>query len=531
MNFNRIPIRNSAMKALVTVAAGLLPTAVLADEVTLKSADGTVNIVGEFVEFTDDNYVIRTGLGDLRISAARVRCEGDACPTFETASADVTIAGSDTVGLGLMPLLMSGFAGNLDAEASVIATQKDSEVLANFVADGGFGDEMGSYLISSTVSSDSFKALEAGTAEIGMASRRIKPKEARALKAAGKGNMINPSQEHILAVEALVVITHPSNPINTLEKNQLRDIYEGRITNWSQLGGDDVEIKVATRPDGSGTRSVYEDKIFLGKEANVRGDAEIATSHNDMAAFVNAEPGAIGFVGYAFQRGAKAMTVINHCGMPMEADAFSAKTEEYALNRRLYMYNAEGGLSDWAKEFVDYATSDDADGVIAKAGFISLGIDTKEQSLESARARSLLNPAADAFEGGVMREMLGTMVDHDRLSTTFRFRTGSSKLDERGRVDLARLADFLETKPAGTKVLLVGFTDDVGAFASNRNLSISRATQVQDAIRDFAGDRLSHIEFASTGYGEVSPAFCNDDENGRAINRRVEIWIGKEDRT
>ena len=97
----------SSLLALAVALAGALPLAAQSNEVALKSADGTVNLTGEFIEFKDDSYVIRTALGDLRISASRVRCEGAACPTFETATADVKLAGSDTVGLGLLPLLMT----------------------------------------------------------------------------------------------------------------------------------------------------------------------------------------------------------------------------------------------------------------------------------------------------------------------------------------------------------------------------------------------------------------------------------------
>ena len=61
--------RRFATSAIISFTAGTIPMSVLADEVTLKSADGTVNLVGEFIDFADDNYVIRTGLGDLRIAA------------------------------------------------------------------------------------------------------------------------------------------------------------------------------------------------------------------------------------------------------------------------------------------------------------------------------------------------------------------------------------------------------------------------------------------------------------------------------
>lgn len=525
MVFNTRTARRFATGALISFTAGTIPMSVLADEVTLKSADGTVNLVGEFIDFVDDNYVIRTGLGDLRIAASRVRCEGDACPTFETASADVQIAGSDTVGLGMMPLLIAGYASHLNAEASVVATETEGQILANLIGDGGFGDEMGSYLVTSTSSGDAFKTLLDGSAQVGMSSRRIRPAEARTLRDNGAGNMVSPSQEHVIAVDSLVVITHPDNPIKELTIEQLRGVYSGQITNWSELGGDDAPITMVTRQDGSGTRGVFESRVFDGVDVSLVANALIADDNSKMAAMVNDDPTAIGYVGYAFQRGAKALNLVNECGISMTPDPFSAKTEEYALQRRLYLYNRSDAIDASAQDFIDYAMSNEADGVIAKAGFIDLGIKRRAQSMDGARARMLLDPEADPYEAGIMRTMLSEMVDYDRLSTTFRFSTGSSRLDERGVLDMARLADFLEGQPEGTSVKFVGFTDGVGAFDSNRTLSEGRAAEVLEQLRDVAGDRVAGLDFSSTGFGEIAPSACNVNDTGRAINRRVEVWI------
>ncbi|MFK7752398.1 MAG: phosphate ABC transporter substrate-binding/OmpA family protein [Sedimentitalea sp.] len=517
--------QTSAACALAVLGALAMPTLAAADQVTLKSSDGTVNIVGDFVAFEDNAYVVKTGLGELRIAASRVRCEGLACPVIETSSADVLLAGSDTVGLGLMPLLLEGFAGYKDAESSVTATSNEGEVIAELIGDQGFGDPIGSYLVSSSVSSDGFKKLLDKQAEIGMSSRRIKPAEARALRDAGAGNMISPKQEHIVAVDSLVVITHPDNPVQSLTMAQLGDIYSGKITNWSDVGGDDAPISVMDRQQDSGTRAVFGKAIYGSDEVAAGANNVVQSNNTVMASAVNNDVNAIGFVSYAFQRGAKPLSLVNECGITMVPDAFSARTEEYALQRRLYLYNRADTLTEKSDSFINFVQSPDADGVIQKSGFISLGIDQRPMPLDGARARALLNNDVDPFEGNVMREMLGQMVDYDRLSTTFRFRTGSSNLDERGILDKKRLADFLENQPSGTKVMFVGFTDSVGAFASNRSLSERRAKSVMDELRDYVGSRLEQVEFTSAGYGEVAPSACNVAEDGRQINRRVEVWI------
>ncbi|MEM9797856.1 MAG: phosphate ABC transporter substrate-binding/OmpA family protein [Pseudomonadota bacterium] len=516
--------RGSAVGGFAALLAMTAPMA-LAEQVTLRSSDGTINITGDFIEFAGNVYTIRTALGELRMSADRVSCEGDACPTFATADADLRFAGSDTVGLGIMPLLLEGFGGFKDAEVTTTATGVPGEMISTMVGDAGFGDEMGDYLVNSTVSGDAFKALDAQTADIGMASRRIRPEEARGLRDAGAGNMVSPRNEHIIAIDSLVVVTHPDNPVSRLTMDQLAGIYSGRITNWAELGGDNAPILVIDRPDGSGTRSVFKSRILGTSDVPVLPGAVTAVDNNEVAAIANADPNAIGYTGYAFRRGAKALPLENECGITMTPDAFSARTEEYALQRRLYLYNRGDDLSPRAQEFLDFALSSDADGVIKKAGFIDLGIDRRPQQLDGDRARALLNPNVDAYEGGVMREMMAVMVDYDRLSTTFRFRTGSSKLDERGIVDMARLTDYLADQPQGTKVMFVGFTDDVGAFDSNRELSTARATQVLREMQAYAGGALPDVEMAAVGFGEIAPAACNSSDTGRGINRRVEVWI------
>jgi phosphate transport system substrate-binding protein len=73
--------------------------------------------------------------------------------------------------------------------------------------------------------------------------------------------------------------------------------------------------------------------------------------------------------------------------------------------------------------------------------------------------------------------------------------------------------------------MLVGFTDDVGAFDSNRELSQERAEQVLAELQQRAGDRLQNVNLTYRGFGEVAPTACNQEDRGRAINRRVEVWI------
>jgi phosphate transport system substrate-binding protein len=359
-----------------------------------------------------------------------------------------------------------------------------------------------------------------------MSSRRIVPDEARALKKAGAGSMIRPDQEHLLAIDSVVVIVNPDNPVQQLTTEQLGQIYSGKITNWSEVGGPDQRIQVVGRQETSGTSASFYRFVFGDIDDWIFApDIEVLESSIEVASFVNNQSNAIGFLGYAFQRGAKPVTIVNRCNMPMIPDSFSAKTGEYTLQSRLYLYNRADLEQDMAKDFLRYATSSEADVMITKAGFIDFGVEVRSQDGESQRSADLINGDFDSFERQIADSMLDEMSGYDRLSTTFRFRTGSSKLDERGRVDMERLVDYLARQGGTPEVLLVGFTDDVGAASANLEISKTRAQETVTLLQQAASGQLDNLKVRATGFGEIAPTACNISEDGRAINRRVEVWI------
>lgn len=521
-------LRSAAFGALVAALTAVAPVTVhaQAQTVILSSKDGSVSITGELLAYEDGFFNIKTSLGTMRIDASQMNCEGDSCPQTQIAAGDIVIAGSETIGNGLMPLLASGFAGMLGGDADIQPGEQENVVVASLLADSGFGDPIGNFIISSSSSGDAFSALLNGDTQIGMSSRRIRPAEARRLRDAGAGNMIDINQERVVAVDSLVIVVHPSNPIRNITLEQLDLIYSGNITNWSELGGPNQPIIPYGREEGSGSAAVFDERVFAASGRSPASLVREMATNEAMATAINADPNGIGYVGYAFQRGTKALNITSDCGITSVPDAFSAKTEEYPLQRRLYLYNRADNLTEITKNFLDFTTSDAADGVIAKSGFIDLSVSRNSQTAnDRGRMRNLIETTIDPFEFGLMRDLLVDMFNWDRLSTTFRFASGSSSLDAKGLFDMERLMKYLEGQPEGTKVAFVGFTDSDGAFEANRALSIGRAQQVVQAAEQAAAGRLRGIDFEAKGYGELSPAACNTSLDGKRINRRVEVWI------
>ena len=147
-----------------------------------------------------------TEFGELKVRADEFSCIGDGCPApvlsqRNAAKEDtVTIAGSSAIGEGLMPILLAGYAANLNAAEDVVRPDGAVEAVSVFVGDDGFGDELGSYLVRSTRSSDAFANLLGLSADIGMASRRIAEGEAANLLKYGGGDMSDPTNEHIICL-------------------------------------------------------------------------------------------------------------------------------------------------------------------------------------------------------------------------------------------------------------------------------------------------------------------------------------------
>jgi phosphate transport system substrate-binding protein len=124
-----------------------------------------------------------------------------------------------------------------------------------------------------------------------------------------------------------------------------------------------------------------------------------------------------------------------------------------------------------------------------------------------------------------MNAFISDVKPAQRLSVTFRFRSGSSVLDNKALADAKRLVDLLKSDAYKNKsVLLAGFADTKGTFAPNLLLSRHRAKAVL-AVMNADGLPLRPDQITVKAYSEIAPTACNDTEEGMQLNRRVEVWI------
>ena len=213
----------------------------------------------------------------------------------------------------------------------------DVEVTAEFVGSGA-----------------GIEAVTTGTADIGNSSRNLKDTE----KAAG-------AVENVVAIDGIAVCTHKDNTVTNLTVQQLKDIYTGKVTNWSELGGKDAPIIVVGREAGSGTRGAFEELLKIENECTYANELDTTGA---VMAKVGSTPGAIGYV---------SLDVIDDSVLALslegvEPTAENIKAGSYCLSRPFIM--ATKGEITAQNELVQawfaYVMSDEGQEVAKKVGLI-----------------------------------------------------------------------------------------------------------------------------------------------------------------
>ena len=248
-------------------------------------------------------------------------------------AAKLVIKGSDTLGAKMVPQLSEAYKA--------------------------LGNEV-SFEIAAEGSSTAFTNLLAGTADIGMSSRNIKDDEKN--KFTAKGQEI---QDWTAAHDMIGVIVNTGNQLEDLTLAQVEGIFTGDITDWSEVGGAAGPISVYTRNTSSGTYKSFQEMAMNKRDYG--SETQKMAGNEQIAEEVSKNPNGIGYVGLAYTEkdGIKAAKVD---GIALEP----ANAEQYPIARSLHYYTVKSELSDAAKAFLEWATTDDASKkVVERVGFIA----------------------------------------------------------------------------------------------------------------------------------------------------------------
>lgn len=215
------------------------------------------------------------------------------------------------------------------------------------------------FTVKKTGSGDGAAALIDGRCDIATMSRFMKAEEIK--KAVDKG--VFPTA-HAIAMDGVCVVVHPSNPVTNLTKQQIHDIYTGKIINWKELGGADMKIVAITRDSSSGTFEVFNEKVM--HKDKMAGSVETVNANPQAQARVKSTEGAIAYVGLAFQEGVKTLKVDN-----IVCTKGTVKEGIYPIARPLYLFTngfPEPGTIKY--DFCTFYLSEKGQEIIEAKGFV-----------------------------------------------------------------------------------------------------------------------------------------------------------------
>jgi len=213
--------------------------------------------------------------------------------------------------------------------------------------------------VSESGSGNGAKSLINGACHIATMSRAMKENELAAAKEKG----VTPVA-HVVAMDGIALVVHPSNPVQGLTLDQVRNIFRGLITNWKELGGPDRPIVVISRDTNSGTYETFEELVM--KKEKMGEKTEYVGSNGAIRQRVLTTPAAIGYVGLAFMEGVKALTIN---GVEPSADTVIAGT--YPVARPLFMYT-NGQPEGHVAAFLGLKDTKDGHRLIEEIGFVPL---------------------------------------------------------------------------------------------------------------------------------------------------------------
>ena len=214
--------------------------------------------------------------------------------------------------------------------------------------------------VSESGSGNGAKSLINGTCDIGNMSRFMKIKEFKAAVANG----VTPVA-HVVAMDGIAMVVHPSNPVKELTLQQIKDIYLGKITNWRELGGPNMEIVVVSRDTNSGTYETFEG-LVMNKE-KVSSKAEVTGSNGQTRTRVQKTRGAIGYVGLGYvDRSLKSVPVNG-----VQASFRTVASGQYPISRPLYMFtNGYPKLGSPVHAFVTIHLSKKGQEMVKSIGYV-----------------------------------------------------------------------------------------------------------------------------------------------------------------
>ena len=301
------------------------------------------------------SFLVLTGLLVLSLLATVVGCQSAPAPTPTQAPTKVAPTATKAAPRPTPTEAAAGLSGQLQLAGSTTV-----QPLAEQLAEAFMKLNPGVVIeVQGGGSSVGVTSAGEGTVDIGNTSREIKSSELEQFP-----NL----KVFTIAYDGIAIVTHPDTKLDTLSIEQVRNIFAGEITNFSQVGGPNAPIIVVSREEGSGTRAAFEELVMQYKDAAgetqkkvIFERALLQQSNGQVRTAVSTTPNSIAYLSFGFLD-----NTIR--GVPIggvEPSVANVKNGSYTIFRPLNMLT-NGAPSKLAQAFLDYILSDDGQAIVAE---------------------------------------------------------------------------------------------------------------------------------------------------------------------
>ena len=478
------------------VFAALMFSQVMAQDVTLTSRDGSLSLSGTLQGYDGEFFRILTSYGPLTVDGQGVTCDGPACPDLTAPKAVIRFVGVADAGKSLLPQLFAAFA-----RARGLRYDEGNPAI---ISDPVSGETLAEVSFEAMESEGAREAVLSGAAQMMVASVTEPDLGAQAV-----------------ALDALVPIVAPGNPLPRISTTDLARVLSGEVENWAQVGGPDMPLVLhGLAPEAD---------LQVALSARLGRDVAARVTHAtlaEMAEAVAADPWAIAVTGRAAVGKARLLALTDSCGFPLLPTRLAVKAQDYPLTLPVFFLTPRHRLPLVAREFLEFLSSPEAQGAIARAGYIDRRAERQPMTADGLRLINAIKGAGSETTLDDLKRLVAAMDGADRLSLTFRFEGGTTTLDAASLNALSDLAQMLEAGLfKGQALTFAGFSDGSGAAGANMRLAEARAVAVLAALQALVPGMpeadLPHVE----AFGEALPMACDETGAGRKLNRRVELWL------
>jgi phosphate transport system substrate-binding protein len=321
-----------------------------------------------------------------------------------------------------------------------------------------------------------------------------------------------------IALESLAIVVHPENPASFLTISQVADIFSGKTREWSKIRSTatgEIALLPEARPD---LVDQFRDIVLKPNDKSLREEAvqmdanylEQLTSNPNAIAFCHPSEITAQIKALKIQGASKSI--------PLVPSTINILALDYPLQRCIRL-RATGSSNSFVSEFINYTQSAAGQSAIAALDYLcSATTDDPGTVLPEIHRQSLL------VDPEVPESYKTFIINADRLNSpaNFRFNPGADfVLTDYSLANLERLINYLlSNRDQGWKIKLIGFSDNQSDNKANLIYSKKRADSIAEKLQSRG---ITQVETA--GVGSVIPIGDNSTENGRMLNRRVEVWI------